>query len=75
MAGDLNSKHVDWNSRLNTRRGKLLREYADRYSCLIFGSDSRFSLTLRVAHLFTAHRIALTSVALTGPASKLSCKN
>jgi hypothetical protein len=21
MAGDLNAKHVDWNSRLNTRRG------------------------------------------------------
>jgi len=24
MAGDHNAKHVDWNSRLNTRRGKLL---------------------------------------------------
>jgi hypothetical protein len=22
MAGDLNAKHVDWNSRLTTRRGK-----------------------------------------------------
>jgi len=39
MAGDLNAKHVDWNSRLNTRRGKLLREYADVNSCLIFGPD------------------------------------
>jgi hypothetical protein len=29
MAGDLNAKHVDWNSRLTTRRGKLLRDYAD----------------------------------------------
>jgi len=29
MAGDLNAKHVDWNSLLNTRRGKLLRDYAD----------------------------------------------
>ena len=28
MAGDLNAKHVNWNSRLNTRRGKLLRDYA-----------------------------------------------
>ena len=26
MAGDLNAKHVDWNSWLNTRRGKLLRD-------------------------------------------------
>ena len=40
MAGDLNAKHVDWKSRLNTRRGKLLREYADGNSCLIFGPDS-----------------------------------
>jgi len=40
MAGNLNAKHVDWNSRLNTRRGKLLREYTDWNSCLIFGPDS-----------------------------------
>ena len=39
MAGDLNAKHMDWNSRLNTRRGKL-RDYADENSCLIFGPDS-----------------------------------
>jgi hypothetical protein len=37
MAGDLNAKHVDWNSRMSTRQGKLLRDYADRNSCLIFG--------------------------------------
>jgi len=29
MAGNLNTKHVDWNSRLSTRRGKSLRGYAD----------------------------------------------
>jgi len=40
MAGDLNAKHVDWNSRLNTRRGKLLHDYADGNSYLIFGPDS-----------------------------------
>jgi len=39
MAGDLNAKHVDWNSRLSARRGKLLRDYADGNSCLIFGPD------------------------------------
>ena len=38
MAGDVNAKHVDWNLRLNKRRGKLLREYADGNSCLIFGN-------------------------------------
>jgi hypothetical protein len=27
MAGDLNTKHVDWNSRLTTVRGKLLWDY------------------------------------------------
>ena len=37
MAGDLD---VDWNSRLSTRRGKLLRDYGDGNSCLIFGPDS-----------------------------------
>jgi len=40
MAGDLNDKHVDWNSRLITRPGKLLRDYADESSCLIFGADT-----------------------------------
>jgi hypothetical protein len=38
MAGNLNAKHVDWNSRLTTKRGKLLRDYADGKSCLIFGA-------------------------------------
>jgi len=40
MAGDLNAKHVDWNSRLNTRQGKLLHDYTDENSCLIFGPDT-----------------------------------
>jgi len=113
MADDLNAKHVDWNSRLNTRRGKLLRDNADGNSCLIFGPDSptnnlynplvtpdvldivitknlsfpvyltscsalssdHFSLTPLVAYPFSTHRIALTSGALTGPASKPSWKN
>jgi len=37
LAGDFNAKHVDWNSRLNRRRGKLLRDYADENPCLLFG--------------------------------------
>ena len=40
MAGDLNAKHVDWNTRLSKRRGKLLSAYADGNSSLIFGPDS-----------------------------------
>jgi hypothetical protein len=40
MAGDLSAKNVDWNSRMTTRRGKLLRDYADGNSCLILGRDT-----------------------------------
>jgi hypothetical protein len=40
MAGDINAKHVDSESRLNTRRWKLLRDYADGNSCLIFGPEN-----------------------------------
>jgi hypothetical protein len=40
IAVDLNAKHSDWNSRLITARGSLLRDYADRNSCLIYGPDS-----------------------------------
>jgi hypothetical protein len=40
ITGDLNAKHVDWNSRLCTRRENLLRDYADGNSCLIFGPDT-----------------------------------
>ena len=39
MAGDLNAKHEDWNSRLSTRRGKHLRDFADE-NCLIFRPDT-----------------------------------
>jgi hypothetical protein len=41
MAGDLNAKHADWNSRLTTSRSKLLRDYTSGKSCLIYGPDSR----------------------------------
>jgi hypothetical protein len=43
-AGDLNAKHVDWNSRLTTTSGKLLRDYASGHSCLIYGPDSPTTL-------------------------------
>jgi hypothetical protein len=33
LAGYLNAKHVDWNSWLSTRRGKLLHDYANENSC------------------------------------------
>ena len=40
MAGDLNAKHVEWNSRLITKRGRLLRDYADKNFCLIHGPNT-----------------------------------
>jgi hypothetical protein len=40
MAGDLNVKHVDWNSRLITTRGRHLRDYANDHSCLIYGPET-----------------------------------
>jgi hypothetical protein len=40
MAGDLKAKHTERNSRLITARCSLLRDYADRNSCLIHGPDS-----------------------------------
>jgi hypothetical protein len=40
MAGDLNAKHMEWNSREIMRRGRLLRDYADKNSCLIYGPNS-----------------------------------
>jgi hypothetical protein len=40
MAGELNAKHVDWNSRLTTNRSKFMRDYASRNSSLIYGADS-----------------------------------
>jgi hypothetical protein len=41
MDGDLNAKYVDWISRLGTGSRKLLRDYADGNSYLIFGPDSQ----------------------------------
>jgi hypothetical protein len=40
MAGDLNAKHADWNSRLATTRGKLLRDYASGKSCFLYRPNS-----------------------------------
>jgi hypothetical protein len=44
MVGDLNAKHVDWNSRLTTTRGKLLHDYDSGNSYLIYGPNSPTTL-------------------------------
>jgi hypothetical protein len=48
MAGDLNAKRTDWNSKLNRARGSLLRHYANRNSCLISRPD--YSATALYTH-------------------------
>jgi hypothetical protein len=40
MAGDLNTKHLDFISGLTTATGSLLHDYADRNSCFIYGPES-----------------------------------
>jgi hypothetical protein len=40
MVGDVNAKHVGWNSRLTTTWAKLLRDCASGNSCLIYGPGS-----------------------------------
>jgi len=44
MAGRLNAKHIEWNSRLVTKRSRLLRDYADKNSRLIFGPTTPTSI-------------------------------
>jgi hypothetical protein len=51
MAGDLNAKHKELNSTLPPARGLLLRDYADRNSCLIYGPDS--PTTAHYTHIAT----------------------
>ena len=40
LPGDLNAKHKDWNSRLNSPRLVLLRGFASTNSCIVHGPDS-----------------------------------
>jgi len=44
VAGDLNAKHVEWISWLLTNRDRLLRDYADKESCLIYGPNTPTTL-------------------------------
>jgi hypothetical protein len=39
IAGNFYAKHVEWKSRLSTRRWKLLRDYANENFFLIFGLE------------------------------------
>lgn len=39
LAGDLNSKHPSWNSRLTNASGNKLRAYADRHDIAVYGPE------------------------------------
>lgn len=39
IAGDLNSKHPSWNSRMSNKNGRILRNYADTNHLAIIGPD------------------------------------
>jgi hypothetical protein len=41
LTGYLTAKHADWKSWLSTRWGKILCDYADENSCLIFGPNTQ----------------------------------
>ena len=60
MASNLNVKHLDWNSRLTKRRGKLLRYYADSNSCMIFGPDTQNTIPYNSSATPDAFDIAVT---------------
>ena len=60
MAGDLNAKHVEWNCRLITKTGRLLRDYADKNSCLIHGPSTPTTVPYNSSATPDALDIAIT---------------
>jgi hypothetical protein len=58
MVGDLNAKHIDWNSWLTKTRGKLLSDYASGNSWWIYEPDSPTtpSYNSRASHRYLRQR-------------------
>ena len=71
-AGDLSAKYVNWNSQLSTRRGKLLHDYADENSSLIFGPDSPTTTPYNPSVIPDLLEIVITKN-LSFPANLTSC--
>ena len=72
MAGNLNAKHVDWNPRLTTNRERLLRHYANKKSCLIYGPDSPTTIPDNPSAISDILDIVLTKNLVT-PVSLTAC--
>ena len=51
MAGYLNAKHKDWNSRVNSCRGELLQEYVSTNSCIVYGPTTHITAPFNSSNL------------------------
>ena len=71
MAGDIKAKHVDCNSRLSTRLVKLLRDYTDENSYLIFRPDSPTTNTFNLSVTRDVLDIVITKLSF--PVYPTSC--
>jgi hypothetical protein len=72
VAGDLNAKHVEWNSRIFTRRRRLLRDYANKNSCLIYGPNTTTPIPYNSSATFDVLDIVITKD-LTTPVHLTTC--
>ena len=59
MARDFNAEHKDCNSRVNSRRGELLREYVFTNFCIIYGPTTNTTGSFNSASLPTVHDIVV----------------
>ena len=72
MAGDLNAKHVDWNSRQITS-GRRLRDYAIEHSCLIYGPETPTSILHNSSATPDVLDIVITNKGLVIPVYLITC--
>jgi len=72
MAGDLNGKHVHWNSMLITPRGRGFCDCANEYSCLIFRLDTPTTIPCNIFPISDALDIVIAKDWVT-PAYLTTC--
>jgi hypothetical protein len=71
-AGDLNVKHLGWNSRLITRKGKLSHVYTNETSYLIYGPDTTTTIPFNPSATHDVLDIVITKD-LASPVHPTSC--
>jgi hypothetical protein len=72
MSGDLNAKHMHWNSMLSTRREKIVHDYTEENAYLIFGPDTRITNPYITSATTNILEIVITKN-LTSPVYLTSC--